>query len=274
MEPALQRRYGDYLAAQLGAGLATRQAANGYQVVAGTLEQAMTLSVLVVGAWLAMQPHADSNGVLTIGMLVAFQMFANKLSRPLMRMAGLWQQFQQAHLAVRRLGDLMNAVPEPYAVVPKRTLGRTSGAGVPLVRFEDVAFCYADDRPYLYQRLDLSIASGECVALVGPSGCGKSTFARLLQGFHIPTDGRILIDGIDTRHLSANELRATFGVVPQETVLFSGSVLENLLLANPHAEMGEVVCACQRAEIHSTIEALPDGYQTELGERGAGLSGG
>jgi len=275
MEPALKRRFGDYLAAQLAAGFATRQAANGYQVAAGTLEQAMTLSILVVGAWLAMQPQASAEGVLTIGMLVAFQMFANKLSQPLMRMAGLWQQFQQAHLAVRRLGDLMNAPAEPYSLAPRRAVGRDAPArNVPLIRFEAVGFRHAEDRPYLYERLDLSIGAGECVALVGPSGSGKSTLARLLQGFYLPTQGRILIDGIDLRHLSANELRAMFGVVPQETVLFSGTVLENLLLASPHADMSEVVRACCMAEIHQTIEALPDGYRTEIGERGAGLSGG
>jgi subfamily B ATP-binding cassette protein HlyB/CyaB len=275
MEPVVKRRFGDYLAAQLGAAFATRQAGNCYQVVVGTLEQTMTLAILVFGAWLAMQPHADAGDVLTIGMLVAFQMFANKLSQPLLRLAGLWQQFQQAHLAVRRLGDLMNAIAEPYAVAPKRPSDVTGPASdIPLVLFESVAFRYGEDRVYLYDGLDLSIRVGECVALVGPSGCGKSTLAKLLQGFCFPSRGRILIDGVDTRHLCANELRATFGVVPQETVLFSGTVLDNLLLASPHADMASVVRACQRAGIHRTIEALPDGYRTELGERGAGLSGG
>jgi subfamily B ATP-binding cassette protein HlyB/CyaB len=112
------------------------------------------------------------------------------------------------------------------------------------------------------------------VAIRGPSGCGKSTLARLLQGFHPPTGGAIRIDGIDIRHLSANELRATFGVVPQETVLFSGTLLENLQLANPTATFDEIVSACRMAEIHDVIEQLPKGYETAIGERGAGLSGG
>jgi ATP-binding cassette, subfamily B, bacterial HlyB/CyaB len=109
---------------------------------------------------------------------------------------------------------------------------------------------------------------------MGPSGTGKSTLAKLLQGFYVPSSGQIKVDGIDVRHLSANELRANFGVVPQETVLFSGTIYENLCLANPHASFEQVVQACKMAEIHSTIEALPQGYQTPIGERGAGLSGG
>jgi subfamily B ATP-binding cassette protein HlyB/CyaB len=143
-----------------------------------------------------------------------------------------------------------------------------------LIRFESVAFRHSDDRPLLYANLDLSISAGECVAVTGPSGCGKSTLVKLLQGFYLPTSGRIVFEGIDTRHLTANELRAAFGVVPQEIVLFSGTVLDNLKLANPHATFEQLVRACRMAEIHTTIERLPQGYQTEIGERGAGLSGG
>ena len=109
---------------------------------------------------------------------------------------------------------------------------------------------------------------------MGPSGSGKSTLAKLLQGFYPASNGQIKLDGIDIRHLSANELRATFGVVPQETVLFSGTIYDNLAMANPHATFEQVVQACKMAEIHSVVEALPQGYQTPIGERGAGLSGG
>jgi subfamily B ATP-binding cassette protein HlyB/CyaB len=109
---------------------------------------------------------------------------------------------------------------------------------------------------------------------MGPSGCGKSTLGKMLQGFYWPTDGSILLDGYDIRHLAANELRANFGVVPQETRLFSGTLFENLQLANPHASFEEIVHACQLAEIHAVIEQLPQGYQTPVGENGIGLSGG
>jgi subfamily B ATP-binding cassette protein HlyB/CyaB len=282
MEPILTRRFGDYQAAYLQAGFETKQVANTYNVVATTLEQAMGLLILVFGAWIVMTPPAAPEAVFTVGMLVAFQMFASKLSQPIMRLVGLWQQFQQARLAVARLGDLMDAPTEPYSLVPARSTSRPSPLagegpgerGKALIEIRHLAFRHAEDRPFLYEDLNLSIRAGECIAIMGPSGCGKSTLARLLQGFYQPTRGAILIEGIDARHLAANELRATFGVVPQETVLFSGTVLENLLLANPQASFEEVVAACRAAEIHPVIEQLPQGYQTEIGERGAGLSGG
>ena len=109
---------------------------------------------------------------------------------------------------------------------------------------------------------------------MGPSGSGKSTLAKLMQGFYQPSDGQITIDGRDIRYLSANELRQHFGVVPQETIQFSGTLYDNLILANPHASFEQVVQACKMAEIHDVIEKLPKGYQTEVGERGVGLSGG
>ena len=109
---------------------------------------------------------------------------------------------------------------------------------------------------------------------MGPSGSGKSTLAKLLQGFYAASDDAILLDGHDINYLPANELRRYFGVVPQETQLFSGTIYGNLVDANPLAAFEQVVEACKVAEIHATIERLPQGYQTEIGEHGAGLSGG
>jgi subfamily B ATP-binding cassette protein HlyB/CyaB len=202
-------------------------------------------------------------------MLVAFQMFAGRLSGPLLRMVGLWQEFQQANIAVKRLGDVMNAPTEPYSVTPSREAG---GKGA--IEIRGISFRYAENLPYLYQGLNLALHPGQCIALMGPSGCGKSTLAKLLQGFYQPNDGAILIDGRDISHFSANELRQHYGVVPQETMLFSGTIYDNLVLAFPHATFEQVIHACKAAEIHETIEKLPEGYQTRIGEHGAGLSGG
>jgi subfamily B ATP-binding cassette protein HlyB/CyaB len=224
----------------------------------------MTLSILCVGALLVMQHDG-----FTIGMLVAFQMFASRLSQPMLRLAGLWQEFQQASIAVKRLGDIMDAPAEPQVLVPGRTV---EGKGE--VRIENLSFRYSPDHPYLYKNLSLTLKPGKLTVLTGPSGSGKSTLAKLLLGFYQPTDGRIEIDGRDIRHLSANELRQYFGIVPQETYLFSGTIYENLIAANPNAGFDDVVQACKVAEIHEVIEKLPQGYNTAIGEHGVGLSGG
>jgi subfamily B ATP-binding cassette protein HlyB/CyaB len=264
MEPQLRARYGDYLADYLAAGFDTRQLSNTYNVAATTLEQLMTLLILVAGAWIVMH-----NPGFTIGMLVAFQMFAGRVSQPMLRLVGLWQELQQAAVAVKRLGDLMNAPAEPYSLVPARAGGEAAE-----IEIENLAFRYADNLPYLYEHLSLRLRPGACTALMGPSGSGKSTLARLLQGFYLPSDGAIRLGGRDIRNMSANELRANFGVVPQETVLFSGTIYDNLILANSHASFQQVVQACRMAEIHEAIERMPDGYQTRIGEHGTGLSGG
>jgi subfamily B ATP-binding cassette protein HlyB/CyaB len=196
-------------------------------------------------------------------------MFASRVSQPMLRMVGLWQQFQQANLSVQRLGDIMNAPAEPYSVLPSRVRG---GRG--RIEIEDLRYRYAENLPFLFQGFNLKVEPGRVLAIMGPSGSGKSTLAKLLQGFYVPSGGIIKIDGTNIAHLSANELRSYFGVVPQETVLFSGSLYDNLLIANPHASFDDVVRACRMAEIHDVIEALPQGYQTEIGERGVGLSGG
>lgn len=264
MEPQMRERYGDYLSSYLGAGFRTRRLFNTYNVTANTLEQIQTLTVLCVGAWLVMTTTG-----MTVGMLVAFNMFASRLAQPVLRIVGLWQEFQQADVAVRRLGDIMDAPAEPYSLLPSRAPGGNGG-----ITIEGLSFRYDEDRPPLYEDIDLSIEPGTAIAITGPSGCGKSTLAKLLQGFYRPEQGRILIDDRDIRQLAANELRAYFGVVPQETQLFSGTVYDNLQFANPRASFDQIVNACRAAEINETIEALPNGYQTELGERGAGLSGG
>jgi subfamily B ATP-binding cassette protein HlyB/CyaB len=264
MEPQLRHRYSGYVATLLASAFRTKQVANGYNSFANALGQVMTLAILLVGAWTVMnEPN------FTVGMLVAFQMFSGKLSDPVLRIVGLWTQFQQANMSVQRLGDLLNAPAEPYSLIPQRL---NDGQGK--VEVTGLGFRYADDRPLLYTNLEFTLEPGSTIAVMGPSGSGKSTLAKLLLGFYQPTHGTIRIDGIDIRSLSANELRAYFGVVPQETMLFTGSIFENLKAGNAGATLEQVADAARMAGIHEVIEALPQGYQTEIGERGAGLSGG
>src|SRR5581483_9481932 len=131
-----------------------------------------------------------NGGAFTIGMLVAFQMFAGRVSQPLLRLVGLWQQFQQASLSVVRLGDIMNAPAEPYSLLPGRV---REGRG--LIEMEGVSFRYAEQLPLLLRGLTLRIQPGRVMAFMGPSGCGKSTLAKLLQGLYRPTEGIIRLDG-------------------------------------------------------------------------------
>jgi subfamily B ATP-binding cassette protein HlyB/CyaB len=264
MEPRLEGRYDEMLAQYLAAGFDTRQVSNTYNAIANALEQAMTLAILCVGAILVMR-----NDGFTIGMLVAFQMFAGRMSQPMLRLAGLWQEFQQASIAVKRLGDIMDAPGEPHALTPAR-----AAEGRAEIRIAGLSFRYSPEHPFLYRGLNIAPKPGRLSVLTGPSGSGKSTLAKLLLGFYQPSEGQITIDGRDIRHLSANELRQYFGVVPQETCLFSGTIYENLLVANPNAGFDDVVQACRIAEIHDVIEKLPQGYNTEIGEHGVGLSGG
>lgn len=264
MEPRVKARYDDYLADYLRSGFTVRQIANTYNVLANGLEQTMGLLILILGATYVM-----NGSTFTIGMLVAFQMFASRVSQPMLRLVGLWQQFQQASLSVARLGDIMNVPIEPYSVVPGRVR-----AGRGAIEIEGLSFRYAENLPLLLKGLNLKIEPGRVVAFMGPSGCGKSTLAKLLQGLYRPSEGRIKLDGNDITYMAANELRINFGVVPQDTVLFSGTVYDNLISAHPHATFEQVTEACQVAEIHDVIERLPKGYQTEIGERGVGLSGG
>lgn len=270
MEPQLKQTFGNYLSTYLNASFDSRKLSITYNTAASTLDQLQTLAILCVGAWLVMH-----NTSFTIGMLVAFQMFSGRLSQPVMRLVGLWQEFQQADIAVKRLGDVMNAPAEPMTLIPTRAnLSQTTNITV-----DSLGFRYTDPQnntelPWLYRNLSFNIQAGHCVVVMGPSGCGKSTLAKLLLGFYQPQEGTIKLNGQDIKYLAANELRNHFGVVPQETVLFSGTIYDNLILANPHASFEQIIHACQLAEIHQAIEKLPQGYQTTVGEHGTGLSGG
>jgi ATP-binding cassette, subfamily B, bacterial HlyB/CyaB len=264
LEPQLAARYSANLANYLAAGFETRQLANVYGVGATALEQALNIGILGAGAWLVMTTEG-----FTVGMLVAFQMFAARIAQPVLRLASLWQEFQQAAIAVQRLGDVMDAPTETWTL--RATQGHTAPAKIEV---QEVSFGYSSLHPPIFERFTLSMAPGACTALTGPSGSGKSTLARLLLGFQFPSAGAIRLDGRDIRNMSANELRLNFGVVPQETRLFSGTIYDNLVLAQPYASFGEITQACSLAGIHDFFHGLPQGYQSVIGEHGVGLSGG
>lgn len=260
----MERRFAEMNQEHLESSLQLRKLGNRYSTFMNLMEQLMNGTVLCLGAYLAMKGDA-----LTIGMLVAFQQFAQRVVQPLLKVSGLWQQFQQIRISVSQLGDTMNVDPERYSPVSSSL---TSAKGH--LQVEGLAFRYGPELPLLYESLSFEAQPGQLVLITGPSGCGKSTLTRIVQGMYRQCGGSVKLDGRDLRTMSVNELRSHMGVVPQESVLFSGTTLENLLEAAPRATFAQVVDACKLASIHDAIEAMHSAYQTVIGERGTGLSGG
>jgi ABC-type multidrug transport system fused ATPase/permease subunit len=221
-----------------------------------------------VGAWLVLQGQAS------VGDLVAYRGYWWQLFSPIQSLATVNDLVQRAAAAGRRVFELLDEpeaiVDAPDAVPLPRLDGRASGGAE--VRFEGVTFSYRD-RPALND-VTLAVAPGEMVALVGPSGSGKSTLLSLIPRFYDPQEGRIVVNGHDVRHVTQASLRRQIAMVLQETFLFNGTILDNLRYGRPDATEDEIEAATRAANAHDFIAALPDGYGTEIGERGVKLSGG
>ena len=206
---------------------------------------------------------------LTVGGLVAFNMFAQRVSGPVIRMAQLWQDFQQVRIAIERLGDVLNQPTEP---------GTGSRVALPSlkgeVRFESVKFRYGLDGPWTLEDIDLVVPAGTSLGIVGSSGSGKSTLTKLLQRMYVPASGRVMIDGVDIAQIDPAWLRRQIGVVLQENLLFNRTIRENIALANPAMPLDKVIVAAELAGAHEFIVKLPQGYDTQVEERGTNLSGG
>lgn len=210
------------------------------------------------------------SGELTVGALIAFQMLSNRAMGPVLRVSMLWQQFQQIGIAVRRLGDLMNAPVEPVMNPEKSSLPRLQGS----IRFERVSFRYLPEAPRVLEEVSFEIRPGLTVGVVGRSGSGKSTLAKLMQRLYLPENGRIFVDGHDLSQVDPAWLRRQISVVPQESFLFGGSIRENIAVRVPNAPMPRVIAAAKLAGAHEFVSAMPEGYDTPVGERGTALSGG
>ncbi|MFO1219229.1 MAG: ABC transporter ATP-binding protein [Burkholderiaceae bacterium] len=206
---------------------------------------------------------------LSPGELLIFVAYVTSLYKPVRDLARLAVKFSRAGVSVERVSALLALEPDVADPPDALELGHCAGEIV----FEDVSFAYADARPVL-DRVSLRIAAGERVALVGPSGAGKSTIVNLLLRLYEPTGGRILIDGIDIRRYRRESLRRAIGIVLQDNLLFGVSVRENIAYGRPDASAEAVEVAARHARAHEFIVDLPEGYDTELGERGATLSGG
>lgn len=210
-------------------------------------------------------------GDLTAGTLVAFLLYAVTIAGAITSLAGFWGNIQEASGAAQRLFELLDHPRELDEPASPRPLPRPLDGSV---RFDRVFFRYADDQPWVLEGVDLDIHSGQQVALVGPSGAGKSTLAALIPRFFDPSRGAVSIDGVPVREVALEELRAAIGVVPQEPMLFAGTIRDNLLYGDPDASPEQVEEAARRAHAHEFISGFPDGYDQWVGERGITLSGG
>lgn len=264
LEPQMQRRWEEQLASYVSAAFRAQNLNNIASQIASLISKVTTLMIIWWGAQLVIA------GSMTVGQLVAFNMIAARVTAPVLKLVQLWQDFQQAGISLRRLGDVLNTPVEPGLVPGRSTPASLQGA----VKFEQVQFRYVADGPRVLNKLDLDIRAGQYIGLVGRSGSGKSTVARLIQCLYSPEGGRVQVDGIDLGMLDTSFLRRSIGVVQQESFLFNRSVRENICLSDPGTVFDQVVQCARIAGAHDFILSLPRGYDTVLGEQGCTLSGG
>jgi subfamily B ATP-binding cassette protein HlyB/CyaB len=231
--------------------------------VAGLLQKGIGISVLYVGIGQVF------NNQMSVGQLIAFQMFASQLTSPVLRLVNLWNDLQQALMGIDRLGDILN---HPVEIQSEQAITLPDLKGG--IRFENVSFRYHPDGPDVLHQLSFQLPPGATLGIVGRSGSGKSTVTKLVQRLYLAREGAIYIDGIDARHLNPMWLRQQIGTVIQDSFLFSGTIRENIAMAQPEAGIEEVIEAATMAGAHDFITQMPEGYDTFVGERGSALSGG
>lgn len=263
LEGSMQKRWEDHLGNYVRAGFRLAVMGNISGAAAGSLQKLMTITILFLGV------KAVLNNEMTIGQLIAFQMFSGQFSGPVLRLVNLWNDFQQALLSVDRLGDILN---HPVEISSGKAITLPQLAGN--IMFDKVSFAYTSNAPLVVNQASFSVKPGISVGIVGRSGSGKSTIAKLLQRLYLANDGAIYIDEVDIRHMNPLWLRYNIGVVLQENYLFSGTIRENVALPRPDAPMELILQAARLAGAHEFVSQLPQGYDTMVGERGSTLSGG
>jgi ATP-binding cassette subfamily B protein len=229
------------------------------------LNQLSGLITLWVGAFLVIK------GELTIGQLIAFRIISGYVVGPLLNLATSWQSFQGVSLSIERLSDVVDAAAEGSAdEMEQLPLPPVAGE----VEFQNVDFRFNESAPLVVKRVNFKVPAGAFVGIVGRSGSGKSTIMKLLPRLYEPNAGRIMIDGYDITKLQLGSVRRQIGIVPQDSLLFEGSVRDNISLTSPDATSVEIEAAARVACAHEFIMELPQGYASRVGERGTSLSGG
>ena len=262
VEPQFVRQWDNQLAGYVAASFRVTRLGAWASESVGLINKLVSVAILWAGAYLVIDRE------ITVGSLIAFNMLSGRVSQPVMRLANMWQEFQQTGISMARLADILDTRTERSANRP----------GLPAMQgqidFDDVRFRYRADGQEILRGVSFSIAPGEVIGIVGRSGSGKSTLTKLVQRLYVPERGRVLIDGIDLSLIDPAWLRRQIGVVLQENVLFARSVRENIALAAPGASLDAVMAAARLAGAHDFIMELPEGYDTAVGEHGSTLSGG
>jgi ATP-binding cassette, subfamily B, bacterial HlyB/CyaB len=256
-----QERYARYVSAGFNAVITSTTAG----AMSSFLNKLSSLLLLWVGAYLVLQ------GTLTLGQLIAFRIIAGYTTSPLLRLIQLWQNFQETALSLERLADILD---HPQEVSPEDRSNIPLPPIIGAVQYRDVSFCFKENGPLQLQNVHLEIAPGTFVGVVGQSGSGKSTLMKLLMRLYEPKSGQILLDDYDVSKVELYSLRQQVGMVLQDSLLFDGTVQENIALTRPDATAEEIVEAARVAYAHEFIMQLPQGYNTRVGERGSALSGG
>jgi len=263
IEGTMQKKWEEYLGQYVRSGFNLSVMSSAAGSLSNFFQKLMTIAILWIGVTLVIKNQ------LTIGQLIAFQMFANQFTSPVMRLVNLWNEFQQVLLGVDRLGDILN---HPVEITSEKaiTLPRINGS----VRAENLCFKYTPNGPLIIDKLNFNIKPGQSIGVVGQSGSGKSTIAKLIQRLYLPNEGTIYVDDIDVRQMNPIWLRNNIGVVLQENYLFSGTIRENIAMPKTDAPIELIIQSAQIAGAHGFISEMPEGYDTMVGERGSTLSGG
>lgn len=264
LEPKMKQHWNGQLADYVLSSFKVNIIGNLYSQSTNLISKLVMILTLYYGAQFVL------NGDMTIGMLISFNMLANRVSNPILKIAQLWNDFQQANISIKRLSDILNTKQELGSDRSKLSLNNISGN----IHFNNVNFKYKADGRNILNTVDLKINAGEVIGIVGRSGSGKSTLAKLLQRLYIPSSGKLTIDGFDLSTVDPAWLRRQIGVVLQDNFLFSRSIKDNIAISDPSISVERVIEAAKLAGAHEFISEMPEGYDTLLEEHGSNLSGG
>lgn len=264
VEHKFEKKWGDLQADYVKASYKTIMLSSTAGTIGQFIQKTFDLLILFFGAMAVM------DGNFTVGQLVAFRMLSSRVSGPVLRLVQLWQEYQQASLSVKRIGDIFHTQTEPVVNNIQTPLPKLNGKIV----FDKVRFRYDLEGSEVIKGMSFTIEPGTIVGIVGRSGSGKSTIAKLVQRLYISEGGRISIDGMDIALVNPTMLRTQIGIVLQENFMFNGTVAENISLHMPNASMEQIIRCAKIAGAHEFIMELPNAYGAVIGEKGIGLSGG